>query len=235
MVFQTPLLKKRRKKSVRCSFEFKFFSLTNMALDADLAETTLVMDDLKKCFMDTEDLCRLQDAHLLVKDIQTKALARLENARIAVQALSSRADEAEAEAAGPPLNVLEETQAALNEEVSQKKAELEAMNAQVASIEEERRQLSEQAREIRSRRSTVDAAVHDALPRTKHQLGLYAHISKISWEAAAMHEGEVAGHVSDPKRGDVMPFAFKKGECSDVELANRLWDLIDTNATAVVC
>ena len=60
------------------------------------------------------------------------------------------------------------------------------------------------------------------LPR--HQLSLYAHVSKISWEFGA--GGRVAGTVSDPVSTDLRHFDLPEGSLSQFEMTNALWDLV---------
>ena len=60
----------------------------------------------------------------------------------------------------------------------------------------------------------------------RHQLSLFAHISKITWR---LDQGEerIAGTVSDPKSGDLRPFDLPDAKGRDsYDLVNGLWELM---------
>jgi kinetochore protein Spc24 len=61
------------------------------------------------------------------------------------------------------------------------------------------------------------------VPRLKHELSLYAHISKISW--AYDRPDRIKGRVNGA--GEVKPFDFAPDEMTEFELVNKMWDLID--------
>lgn len=66
--------------------------------------------------------------------------------------------------------------------------------------------------------------LEEAEPNKRHQLSLYAHITKVSWhfEKAQL----VSGTVSDPGTGDIRPFEFDPAAMTQFEVVNKLWDLL---------
>ena len=60
-------------------------------------------------------------------------------------------------------------------------------------------------------------------PMCRHQLSLYAHVSKITWQFD--QPSRVAGTVSNPLRA----FDFDPQATSDFDITNALWDLLGTD------
>ena len=58
----------------------------------------------------------------------------------------------------------------------------------------------------------------------RHQLSLYAHISKISWQFD--RTDRVLGAVSDPVSNDIRKFEFDRDQTDDFQMVNRLWELV---------
>ena len=61
------------------------------------------------------------------------------------------------------------------------------------------------------------------LPRRRHQLSLYAHVSKITWQFDA--PARVAGTVANPLRA----FDFDPAATPNFDIVNALWDLMGTD------
>jgi kinetochore protein Spc24 len=59
----------------------------------------------------------------------------------------------------------------------------------------------------------------------RHQLSLYAHISKVTWQFDAADR--IAGAVSDDVTGDIRHFDIDPESMSKFEIANQLWDLME--------
>uniref|UniRef100_A0A7S0V9M4 Kinetochore protein Spc24 n=1 Tax=Polytomella parva TaxID=51329 RepID=A0A7S0V9M4_9CHLO len=60
-------------------------------------------------------------------------------------------------------------------------------------------------------------------PNLRHQLSLYAHITKVFWTD---EDGQVAGTISNPQVGDIKSFSLDPLKHSKFELVNALWDMI---------
>jgi kinetochore protein Spc24 len=60
---------------------------------------------------------------------------------------------------------------------------------------------------------------------SRHQLSLFAHISKITWKLDK--EDSIAGTVSDQKNGDLRHFDVPDTQAlSQFELVNKLWQVL---------
>lgn len=66
-----------------------------------------------------------------------------------------------------------------------------------------------------------------APPTRRHQLSLYAHISKITWHFD--QRDRVAGTLSSAATRDVHKFELDPQELGEFEVVNRLWDMMDGN------
>ena len=70
------------------------------------------------------------------------------------------------------------------------------------------------------------------MPRVKHAISLYANISCIKWDYASP---DIAGIVA-PSGASATPgkgartFCIKRDKCSEFEVANQLWDIVDASA-----
>lgn len=64
----------------------------------------------------------------------------------------------------------------------------------------------------------------DAEPTKRHQISLYAHITKVSWHFEK--QDMVSGTVSYPNTGDIRPFEFDPKNMSQFQVVNTLWDML---------
>lgn len=58
----------------------------------------------------------------------------------------------------------------------------------------------------------------------RHQLSLYAHISKVAWRLE--QEEAFVGSVSDTKTGEIRTFAIDPSHTSHFQAVNQLWELL---------
>ena len=58
----------------------------------------------------------------------------------------------------------------------------------------------------------------------RHQLSLYAHVSKITWQFD--RPNRVAGTVSTPSQ--LCPFDFDPAAMPDFDIVNQLWEMMGT-------
>lgn len=58
-------------------------------------------------------------------------------------------------------------------------------------------------------------------PAHRHQLSLFAHISKVTWRLDV--EDRIAGTVSDNKTGDLRPFDIDPRSLDTYSVVNSLW------------
>ena len=78
---------------------------------------------------------------------------------------------------------------------------------------------------LKVRNAEVTAVAEDAVPRAKHELSLYAHISKISWHYEATDR--IKGRINAHEGKDLRVIDFAERDRSEYELANELWNMID--------
>uniref|UniRef100_A0A1D2A4V4 Kinetochore protein Spc24 n=1 Tax=Auxenochlorella protothecoides TaxID=3075 RepID=A0A1D2A4V4_AUXPR len=140
-------------------------------------------------------------------------------------ALSSRVEEARIKAVYPEeegahdarLRELEARVAASKQHVAQLTTELEALGKQ-------RQQLGSSMKEVGLKKAQVDHLLLEDEPRIRHQLSLYAHVSKISWRFD--NPDRIAGTVSDPEKADVRLFDLAP-QMPRFEATNQLWRLME--------
>ncbi|KAL6779548.1 hypothetical protein ACKKBG_A12720 [Auxenochlorella protothecoides x Auxenochlorella symbiontica] len=151
--------------------------------------------------------------------------SREDTVKQAIQALSSRVEEARIKAVYPEeegahdarLRELEARVAASKQHVAQLTAELEALGKQ-------RQQLGSSMKEVSVKKAQVDHMLLEDEPRIRHQLSLYAHVSKISWRFD--NPDRIAGTVSDPEKADVRLFDLAP-QMPRFEATNQLWRLME--------
>ncbi|KAL6780533.1 hypothetical protein F751_1372 [Auxenochlorella protothecoides] len=151
--------------------------------------------------------------------------SREDTVKQAIQALSSRVEEARIKAVYPEeegahdarLRELEARVAASKQHVAQLTTELEALGKQ-------RQQLGSSMKEVGLKKAQVDHLLLEDEPRIRHQLSLYAHVSKISWRFD--NPDRIAGTVSDPEKADVRLFDLAP-QMPRFEATNQLWRLME--------
>jgi kinetochore protein Spc24, animal type len=102
---------------------------------------------------------------------------------------------------------------------------IRSLQEQIKDLQLQRDQLRRDLEELEARGEQVEELVAEAEPWTRHQLSLYAHVSKLTWQFDK--SDRVVGTVSDPANGDIRRFELDPKAVPRAEIANRLWDLID--------
>ena len=59
----------------------------------------------------------------------------------------------------------------------------------------------------------------------RHELALYAHISKLSWQGKDPQKW--SGTVSDSAAGDIRTVDLDCQQLSNFDMINKVWDIID--------
>jgi len=59
----------------------------------------------------------------------------------------------------------------------------------------------------------------------RHELALYAHISKLSWQGKDPQKW--SGTVSDSAAGDIRTVDLDSQQLSNFDMINKVWDIID--------
>ena len=58
----------------------------------------------------------------------------------------------------------------------------------------------------------------------RHQLSLFAHISKVTWRLD--QDDRIAGTVSDSSTGDIRTIDLDPGRMTEFERVNKMWELL---------
>jgi kinetochore protein Spc24 len=128
---------------------------------------------------------------------------------------------------------------------------VESLTRQLGELQQRQEELKEKIRALRKKSEHIEQIVSDAEPRTRcvqpaapgrdprvaphltaaaaaaarrHELSLYAHVSKITWQFD--QQGTAAGTVSDPDAGNIRKFEFALDTTPPFEVTNRLWELL---------
>ncbi|KAJ9511085.1 hypothetical protein QJQ45_013161 [Haematococcus lacustris] len=94
----------------------------------------------------------------------------------------------------------------------------------VKDVETQRQELIERASQIAQKSKSIAESAATEEPILRHQLSLFAHISKISWRLD--QEERIQGTVSDTAKGDIWPVDINPSSCTPFEAVNKLWALI---------
>ncbi|KAJ9511152.1 hypothetical protein QJQ45_013224 [Haematococcus lacustris] len=92
------------------------------------------------------------------------------------------------------------------------------------NVETQRQELIERASQIAQKSKSIAESAATEEPILRHQLSLFAHISKISWRLD--QEERIQGTVSDTAKGDIWPVDINPSSCTPFEAVNKLWALI---------
>jgi kinetochore protein Spc24, animal type len=98
------------------------------------------------------------------------------------------------------------------------------LNAQLAELRQQQEDLREKYKQLQVHSDKIEQRVADLEPRTRHELSLYAHISKIVWKFN--QSDRIAGMVSDKAHGDIRSFDYDITQLPPAEVVNKLWDII---------
>lgn len=147
------------------------------------------------------------------------------DARAILRELTRQVQDLEAASAYPHREGMHaERVAALQAEVGSARRMVEQLSSDSRLCEQQRDELEQRLQQAASAHSEVMALQDAEEPQLRHQLSLYAHISKVTWRLD--HEDTVAGTVSDPKSGDIRLFNFDTSSTPKFELVNALWELL---------
>eukprot|EP00793_Prasinoderma_coloniale_P001560 PRCOL_00003364-RA len=194
-------------------------------------ETSGVIDDLYMVFESRDDAAKI--AHVRVAAAEMAALCEAKQGDLqgAIRDLTRRVATVERDAAPTEPPEAHERRVA---EAEEQKADAEQVvrqyEDQLAALELEKANAASRMSAVASTRAETDTLEAEALPQNKHELSLYAHVSKIIWHYEA---GErVRGNVSDPAKADIRPFDMDPAKTSNFDIANSLWDLMENDAPA---
>jgi len=115
--------------------------------------------------------------------------------------------------------------AALQADIKDIQDSIREMQENERDVGNQRAELQKRKEALAARMAQLDMAVAAEEPALRHQLSLFAHISKVMWKLD--QEDRIAGTVSDPKRGDIIRIDLDPSAMTHFEAVNKLWGIID--------
>lgn len=142
-----------------------------------------------------------------------------------VPALTSCAEDARSRSTYPGRESEHAEQtAALRAAASASSEEASALRARLESLSRERESLEERVQGLRRQAKSLEDDAARAEPRLRHELALYAHATRLSWDFS--RRTRVAGSVAG--NDDVRAFDFGEEERREnaVAVADALWEAV---------
>mmetsp|Transcript_293 Transcript_293/g.722 ORF Transcript_293/g.722 Transcript_293/m.722 type:complete len:351 (-) Transcript_293:1837-2889(-) len=117
----------------------------------------------------------------------------------------------------------------LKRQLAKAEAEAEAMEENIKELQVERDELKASLVQTEDKYMDRTKQLSEQEHRVKHELSLFAHISKINWTATDEVGGknEIRGVISKTNQGDLNTFCFDTKKTSRFHIANKLWDAMD--------
>jgi kinetochore protein Spc24 len=185
-----------------------------------------LIEEMRRIYSTDEDATKVHALNQQFAGVRERCEQREDKMQAVIKELTRRVSVAQA-AATPT-----EPDDAHDNRLKQVEAERLAAGEYLTSMEHEAQSLEQMQVELRARgaslkvkRQEIDAMAMEEVPRTKHELSLYAHISKISWHYEATDR--IRGRVNAHENKEVHPIDFALGDVSEYQLANDLWNIID--------
>eukprot|EP00963_Diacronema_lutheri_P006946 scaffold622_cov335-Pavlova_lutheri.AAC.14 len=195
--------------------------------EVSLEEISMVMDDIKTFFQratrgEVEKVLNVQRTY---DEVLQLCGAREDEMNEVIREMTKRVGSAEEEAEPPEdPSAHQERMRKLEEATEACKENIEQYRNEVNTLEKQRNTIKQDAESVHVQKRKVEELARREIPRTKHELSLYAHVSKIAWHYE--HGNRIQGLASDPAKGDAHTFDFDPVNFSKYEIANKLWDLM---------
>lgn len=198
-----------------------------MAPDAEgtFAECHELIDEMQRIYSTDEEVVKVRQLDQQFAEVHEVCNTREAHMQSVIKEMTKRVTVAEKKATPP------EPAGAHHGRLAQVEGEKRAAGDYLASMEQEAQSLEQMQADLKARaaslkvkRQQIDAMATEEVPRTRHELSLYAHISKISWQFDAPNR--IQGRVNAHDFKDVRIIDFPEGEISKFQLANDLWELV---------
>ncbi|KAL3142886.1 hypothetical protein ABBQ38_003174 [Trebouxia sp. C0009 RCD-2024] len=105
------------------------------------------------------------------------------------------------------------------------KENVDTMNEATRGLEDKRLACKLASAHLQNRGQQVQELATISEPRARHEVSLYAHISKLTWQKSG--PAVWRGAVSDSAAGDIRTIDIDTSMLSHFEMVNRVWDAID--------
>mmetsp|Transcript_11866 Transcript_11866/g.15524 ORF Transcript_11866/g.15524 Transcript_11866/m.15524 type:complete len:207 (-) Transcript_11866:158-778(-) len=187
-------------------------------------DTKSIVFELESLFSQKDDQDDIKEIFRLKKDLENRSREKISVAKQIIQKMSKDIEQKELELMRPEedahraqVSSVTQDQDQVRLKISKKKARLEQLRGQIAQMEREQEELTEMERQ--------NAAKHmEEIPRLKHEISLYAHVTHLKWD---YNSDKLSGVIAAPDSEEVRHFEFDPSQMSKFEIANRIWDAID--------
>ncbi|KAL6753948.1 hypothetical protein V8C86DRAFT_3028432 [Haematococcus lacustris] len=188
-------------------------------------EHVSVMKALYQEYHKRDDFDSIAAVDSVLADVRELILQREASVKDIVKELSQQVRDLDASSRYPhPEGSHERRVAALKADISDIHFAMQQLNSTHRDVETQRQELIERASQIAQKSKSIAESAATEEPILRHQLSLFAHISKISWRLD--QEERIQGTVSDTAKGDIWPVDINPSSCTPFEAVNKLWALI---------
>ena len=115
----------------------------------------------------------------------------------------------------------------LKEELCQVESEAQTLERDINKLQQERDTLKNVLLEREENQVDQNKSIREHEHRVKHELSLFAHISKINWTSTDKDASKIQGVISKTNKGDLNTFCFDTRKISKYQIANKLWDAME--------
>lgn len=196
-------------------------------VDGAFAECHELIEEMRRIYSTDEDAVRVRQLNQQFAEVRELCDTREAHMQTVIKEMVKRVEKEEKKLTAEGKASEEEHQKRMAAAEAEKRAAgdyLTQMEKEAQSLEELQATLKAKGATLKVRRAEVDAVDMDEVPRAKHELSLYAHISKISWTYEATDR--VKGRINAHEGKDLKVIDFAVGDRSDYQLTNDLWNMI---------
>lgn len=194
--------------------------------EGPFSECHELIEEMRRIYSTDEDAVKVRQLNQQFAEVRGRCEQREENMQSVIKELTRRVSVAQVEAT--PTEPDDAHEKRLKQVEAQKLAAgeyLTSMEQEAQSLELMQAELQAQGANLKVRRQEIDSMAMEEVPRTKHELSLYAHISKISWHYEVTDR--IRGRVNAHENKEMHAIDFALGDRSEYQLANDLWQMID--------
>ncbi|CAM9875759.1 unnamed protein product [Discosporangium mesarthrocarpum] len=167
------------------------------------------------------------------KRIAETCARRVFDAKAIIKAMTDQAVQRERQEVVPSEEAFASQVAELEQERASLVSRIEGGREVEAEAQAEIKRLQEEVRRAdEAMENSVEAHLVE-MPRVQNSISLYANVTDIRWNYDA-EPGKLAGWLAPKGSDSVQGFQFVTTGRSDFEVANKLWDIIDGRARAMV-
>jgi kinetochore protein Spc24 len=196
--------------------------------DGAFSECHELIEEMRRIYSTDEDAVKVRQLNQQYAEVRELCDTREAHMQTVIKEMVKRVEKADKKVTAAAQGQEEEHRkrvAAAEEEKRAAGEYLTQMEAEAQSLEEMQAELKAKGATLKVRNAEVTAVAEDAVPRAKHELSLYAHISKISWHYEATDR--IKGRINAHEGKDLRVIDFAERDRSEYELANELWNMID--------